>query len=205
MLATSKRSICPETIIVVNHALNTTSSDGGRNSFVQRFNDRLQIPAVDRTGVQGSHWLPRMGLVYYTAIDDFSKYARPGCLRLSVKSYTNRRSYSAHPTMFLQLEIHPSTPHLLRGVPGPYTFRGVPGTFLGVAVATPTPLLPLAPGGGGKSVNFLSPTPDIPRPSCTRCTSLAARRTASPIFPGGRSLSMRERARRRSREDSPGG
>lgn len=93
MLATSKRSICPETIIVVNHALNTTSSDGGRNSFVQRLNDRLQIPAVDRTGVQGSHWLPRMGLVYYTAIDDFSKYARPGCLRLSVKSYTNRRSY----------------------------------------------------------------------------------------------------------------
>lgn len=71
--------------------------------------------------------------------------------------------------------------------------RGVPGTLRGVA---PTP--------GASSVIRRSPAPPDPT-TCTRCTSLTAFRAASPIFPGGRSLSMRDRARRMSLGLSPGG
>lgn len=71
--------------------------------------------------------------------------------------------------------------------------RGVPGTLRGVA-----------PRPGVSPVIRRSPTPPDPT-TCTRCTSRTAFRAASPIFPGGRSLSIRDNARRMSLGLSPGG
>lgn len=63
--------------------------------------------------------------------------------------------------------------------------RGVPGTLRGVA---PIP--------NGSPVSRRSPAK--PPPSCTRCTSRTARRAASPTLAGGRSISTRDSARKRS-------
>lgn len=63
--------------------------------------------------------------------------------------------------------------------------RGVPGILRGVA---PTP--------DGSPVSRRSPAK--PPPSFTRCTSRTARRAASPTLAGGRSISTRDSARKRS-------